>query len=170
MAVVAESAHGTWTGQARVHLTKPHFQSNLYPWNWCNFYYCLYLADLQSSSLKLVQFSATIVCIMLLSGMCRLPCCGIFVVVVLGMSLGISLGIGGLGEAENTIFAASFSSKYQGEMIPVLLCVLLCVFYRTQVSLGSDLWVRVSLTEWGRFCKLNWCDSGWWIYKLNTNW
>ena len=125
--------NGTWTGQARVHLTKPHFQSNLYPWNWCNFYYCLYLADLQSSSLKLVQFSATIVCIMLLSGMCRLPCCGIFVVVVLGMSLGISLGIGGLGEAENTIFAASFSSKYQGEMIPVLLCVLLCVFYKQQL-------------------------------------
>ena len=125
--------NGTWTGQARVHLTKPHFQSNLYPWNWCNFYYCLYLADLQSSSLKLVHFSAIIICIMLLSGMCRLPCCGIFVVVVLGMSLGISLGIGGLGEAENTIFAASFSSKYQGEMIPVLLCVLLCVFYKQQL-------------------------------------
>ena len=38
-------------------------------------------------------------------------------------------------------------------------------FYRTQVYLESDLWVRVSVTEWGRFLKLNWVDSGWW----NTN-
>ena len=28
-------------------------------------------------------------------------------------------------------------------------------FYRTQVSLGSDLWVRFSLTEYKTFCKLN---------------
>ena len=27
-------------------------------------------------------------------------------------------------------------------------------FYRTQVYLGSDLWVRVSVSEWGRFVKL----------------
>ena len=44
------------------------------------------------------------------------------------------------------------------------------VFYRTQVSLGSDLWVRFSLTHWDTFCKLNWCDSGWWRYQLNTGW
>ena len=43
-------------------------------------------------------------------------------------------------------------------------------FYRTQVSLGSDLWVRLSLTKWETFCRLNWCESGWWRYKLNTNW
>ena len=44
-------------------------------------------------------------------------------------------------------------------------------FYRTQVYLGSDLWVQVSQTEWvsdKRFCRLNWCDSGWWRYQLNT--
>ena len=28
------------------------------------------------------------------------------------------------------------------------------IFYRTQVYLGSDLWVRVSVTEWGRLLKL----------------
>ena len=44
-------------------------------------------------------------------------------------------------------------------------------FYRTQASLGSNLCVRVSLTNWlERFCRLKWCDSGWWIYKHNTNW
>ena len=45
-------------------------------------------------------------------------------------------------------------------------------FYRTQVYLGSDLWVRVSETIKLResFCRLNWCDSGWWRYQVNTNW
>ena len=42
--------------------------------------------------------------------------------------------------------------------------------YRTQVYLGSDLWVRVSVTEWGTFLKLNLCDFCWWRYQLNTNW
>ena len=28
----------------------------------------------------------------------------------------------------------------------------------------------LKLTDWESFCKLNWCDSGWWIYQLNTNW
>ena len=42
--------------------------------------------------------------------------------------------------------------------------------YRSQVSLGSGLWVPVSLTPylqdfWLRLC---WCDSGWWWYQLNT--
>ena len=36
------------------------------------------------------------------------------------------------------------------------------VFYRTQVSLGSDLWVLMSLSDWQTICRLNWCDSGWW--------
>ena len=40
---------------------------------------------------------------------------------------------------------------------------LVChTFYRTQVSLGSDLWVLMSVTQSKRFCRLNWCDSGWW--------
>ena len=33
-------------------------------------------------------------------------------------------------------------------------------FYRTEVNMGSELWVRMSVTEWGRLCWLNWCDSG----------
>ena len=41
-----------------------------------------------------------------------------------------------------------------------------CSFYRTQVNLVSDLWVRISVM----FVKLNWCDSGWWWYQPNTNW
>ena len=43
-------------------------------------------------------------------------------------------------------------------------------FYRTQVYLGSDLWVQVSLSDYKRFCRLNWCDSGWWRYQLNSSW
>ena len=42
-------------------------------------------------------------------------------------------------------------------------------FYRTQVSLGSGLWVPASLTTSKTFVKLCWCDSGWWWYQLNTN-
>ena len=42
-------------------------------------------------------------------------------------------------------------------------------FYRTQVYLGSDLWVLESKTN-ERFCSLNWCVSGWWRNQLNTNW
>ena len=37
-------------------------------------------------------------------------------------------------------------------------------FYRTQVSLGSDLWVLMSVRHslsTRLFCRLNWCDSGW---------
>ena len=29
--------------------------------------------------------------------------------------------------------------------------------------------VSNSLTKY-TLCKLNWCDSSWWRYKLNTNW
>ena len=44
--------------------------------------------------------------------------------------------------------------------------------FRTQVSLGSGLWVSVSVPSsvqelWLKLC---WCDSGWWWYRLNTNW
>ena len=48
----------------------------------------------------------------------------------------------------------------------------LCVtnFYRTQVYLGSDLWVQVSLTHSVMFGWLNWCVSGWWRYQLNSSW
>ena len=28
----------------------------------------------------------------------------------------------------------------------------------------------LSQTEWDTLCKLNWCDSSWWRYNLNTNW
>ena len=35
-------------------------------------------------------------------------------------------------------------------------------FYRTQVSLGSDLWVLISVRPSHTMCRLNWCDSGWW--------
>ena len=24
--------------------------------------------------------------------------------------------------------------------------------------------------DWETLCRLNWCDSGWWRYQLNTNW
>ena len=41
--------------------------------------------------------------------------------------------------------------------------------YRTQVS-WSDLCVWLSLTDWATLCKLNWCDSSWWGYQLNSNW
>ena len=35
----------------------------------------------------------------------------------------------------------------------------------------SDLWVCFSLTnKLSHLLKLNWCDSSWWRYKLNTNW
>ena len=36
----------------------------------------------------------------------------------------------------------------------------------------SDLWVCLSLSNWVSIplCKLNWCDSSWWRYKLITNW
>ena len=34
-------------------------------------------------------------------------------------------------------------------------------------SLGPD--VRPPLSEWKTLCRLNWCDSGWWGYQLNTN-
>ena len=45
-------------------------------------------------------------------------------------------------------------------------------FYRTQVSLGSGLWVPVSLTPSLRelWLRLYWYDSGWWWYQLNTSW
>ena len=43
-------------------------------------------------------------------------------------------------------------------------------FYRTQVSLGSALWVPVSLPPYKTFLKLCWCDSGGWWYQLNTGW
>ena len=161
MAVVAECAHRTWTGQARIHLTKPHFQSNLYPWNWCNFYYCLYLADLQSSSLKLVQFSATIVCIMLLSGMCRLPCCGIFVVVVLGTSLGISLGIGDWGRQ------LLFHLNTKGKWFPFYY-VFYCVFFisNNSFSNSSSSYLQ-QLTGYCICCLLLVVSSVW--YKIQTS-
>ena len=40
-------------------------------------------------------------------------------------------------------------------------------FYRTQVSLvpGS---LCPSVRKWDTFVRLNWCDSGWWRYQLNT--
>ena len=28
----------------------------------------------------------------------------------------------------------------------------------------------LSQTNWDTFCRLNWCDSGWWRYQLDTNW
>ena len=28
----------------------------------------------------------------------------------------------------------------------------------------------LSLTDSKTLCRLNWCDSGWWRYQLNTNW
>ena len=42
------------------------------------------------------------------------------------------------------------------------------LFYRTQVSLGSGLWVSVSLFKYKSFLKLYWCDSGWRWYQFNT--
>ena len=41
------------------------------------------------------------------------------------------------------------------------------IFYRSQISLGSILWVRMSVTENNHLVRLNWCDSGWWRYQLN---
>ena len=45
-----------------------------------------------------------------------------------------------------------------------------CHFYRTQVYLGSGLWVQVSQTDSLMFGWLNWCNSGWWRYQLNSSW
>ena len=48
------------------------------------------------------------------------------------------------------------------------------VFYFLVFFIGprypwSDLWVWLSLTMRGCW-RLNWCDSGWWRYQVNTNW
>ena len=45
-------------------------------------------------------------------------------------------------------------------------------FYRTQVSLVRSLCpdVRPSGCPSDTLLRLNWCDSGWWGYQLNTNW
>ena len=54
------------------------------------------------------------------------------------------------------------------ESMPWVRCasgIVFC-FYRTQVYLGSDLWVWI----WVIFVKLNWSDSGWWGYQVNTIW
>ena len=51
----------------------------------------------------------------------------------------------------------------------LLSCQCSVSFYRTQVYLGSDLWVQVSLTH-SMFGWLNWCVSGWWRYQLNSSW
>ena len=56
------------------------------------------------------------------------------------------------------------------------LSVSLIYCYRTQVNLGSDLWVRMSVclsvskSCFWNLTKLNWCYSGWWRYQVNTNW
>ena len=42
-------------------------------------------------------------------------------------------------------------------------------FYRTQVNLGSDLWVRLSGSE-SCFWNLTDVNSGWWRYQVNTYW
>ena len=45
-------------------------------------------------------------------------------------------------------------------------------FYQTQVNLGSDLWVRISFSEYVRtrpLLRLNWCDSGWQPSNLVAN-
>ena len=67
----------------------------------------------------------------------------------------------------------SFDSKLQSLQSLVIkesLLKIQGVFYRTQVNLGSDLWVRMSVSNWDTFSRLNWCDSGWWRYQVNTNW
>ena len=45
-------------------------------------------------------------------------------------------------------------------------------FYRTQVSLVRSLCpdVRPDVCPWDTLLRLNWCDSGWWRYQVNTNW
>ena len=53
------------------------------------------------------------------------------------------------------------------ESLPLL---FYCNFYRTLLSLGSGLWVPVSVTTSKTFLKLCWCDSGGWWYLLNTGW
>ena len=62
--------------------------------------------------------------------------------------------------------------------IPCLWCWLfpdfsILTWYKIYIFIGpryrwSDRWVRVSETEWETFFRLNWCDSGWWRYQLNT--
>ena len=47
-------------------------------------------------------------------------------------------------------------------------CPAGCHFYRTQVSLGSCLWVSASLPTYKTLLKLCWCDSGLWWYQFNT--
>ena len=51
--------------------------------------------------------------------------------------------------------------------------IIYLYFYQTQVNLGSDLWVRMSVRhslESETFLRLNWCDSSWWGYQRNTYW
>ena len=61
--------------------------------------------------------------------------------------------------------------KSQGLLFECVLQLSLSLpFYRTHVNLGSDLWVRMSVRLSQTFFRLNWCDSGWWRYQLNTNW
>ena len=47
--------------------------------------------------------------------------------------------------------------------------LFLLSFYRTQVSLVRSMDPVVS-HKLSHLFKLNWCDSSWWRYKLNTNW
>ena len=39
-------------------------------------------------------------------------------------------------------------------------------------SLGPDVCPSLSewVSEWDTLLRLNWCDSGWWRYQVNTNW
>ena len=76
---------------------------------------------------------------------------------------------------ENWIYIENiYSDKYENWWSPIPQpephLGTMSPFYRTQVNLGSDLWVRLSVSEWVMFLKLNWCYSGWWGYQLNANW
>ena len=51
-----------------------------------------------------------------------------------------------------------------------ILLIKYYIFYRTQIYLGSDQWVRVSETDSHTFLKPYWVDSAWWRYRLYTNW
>ena len=42
--------------------------------------------------------------------------------------------------------------------------IIVVSFYRTHVSLVRSLCPDVR--KWDTFCRLNWCDSGWWGYQL----
>ena len=77
----------------------------------------------------------------------------------------------GLFSSHFRTFIVEFCRDRRLRAFPKILKILASsLFYRTQVNLGSDSWVRMSVRPSETLLRLDWCDSGWWRYQLNTGW